>query len=256
MSDKIKLIALDVDGVISKGMKSNFDYKILNILADINSCAYKNRETPSNNSERVLAPVTIITGRPQPYVEALLQVIQGFVPAIFEQGTGFYDPASYIIGKNPDLKNLEMFNQIKSYVSAELAEKNMAVVQPGKEYTISLYSKNKEVHNNLKEMILEKNRNWDEYFDFIYSSNCLNIMPKGFHKGKGIELLSEKTGIPLCNILGVGDSDVDVEFLEKTGFSAAPANSSEKVKKAVSYIASKNYQDGLYEILEHYLLLP
>ena len=256
MSDKIKLIALDIDGVISKGMKSKFDNRILNILADINYRADKNRETPGNNSEQGIAPVTVITGRPQPYVEALLQIIQGFVPAVFEQGTGFYDPSSYVIGKNPDLENLKIFNQIKNHVSAEFAEKNIAVVQPGKEYTISLYSENTAVHYNLKEMILEKNSSWETYFDFIYSSNCLNIMPKGFHKGKGIELLSEKTGIPLRNILGVGDSDVDVPFLEKTGFSAGPANSSEKVKKAADYVALKNYQDGLYEILEHYSLLP
>ena len=248
MNKEIKLIALDIDGVVSRGMKSNFNYTILNILANINIRAKKNSEYP---------PVTVITGRPQPYIEALLQVIKGYVPAVFEQGTGFYDPGNYIVGKNPDLENTEIFYEMRQRILTELVSENRSVsVQPGKEYTMSLFSNDKNIHKNLKEMILDKNREWEKHFDFIYSSNCLNIIPKGFHKGRGISLLSEKTGIPLKNILGVGDSDVDVPFLEKIGFSAAPANSSDNVKKTADYTASKYYQDGLFEILDRYSLLP
>ena len=58
------------------------------------------------------------------------------------------------------------------------------------------------------------------------------------------------------NILGVGDSNVDIPFLEKTGYSAAPANGTDGVKKASDYTASKYYEDGLFEILDHFSLLP
>ncbi len=248
MKNNIKLIALDIDGVISKGMKSNFNYTILNILANINIRAKKNPYYP---------PVTVITGRPQPYVEALLQIIKGFVPAVFEQGTGYYHPKEYTVSKNPDLKNMDIFYEMKNKILTEIIRKNNSVfMQPGKEYTVSMYSTDREEHENLKKAVLDKNPEWAEYFDFIYSSNCLNIIPKGFHKGKGIDLLSEKSGVAAENILGVGDSDVDVPFLKKTGYSAAPANSSEKVKKTAGYIASKYYEDGLFEILDHYSLLP
>ncbi len=248
MNEEVRLIALDIDGVISRGMKSNFNYTILNILANINVRANKNPEYPA---------VTVITGRPQPYIEALLQVIKGFVPAVFEQGTGFYDPASYTVEKNPELKNTEAFYEMRQSILKEILPKNSSVsIQPGKEYTISIYSSNIDIHNNLKEMILELNKEWNRDFDFIYSSNCLNIIPKGFHKGNGITLLSDKTGVPLENILGVGDSDVDVPFLEKTGFSASPANGSDKIKKTANYISSRYYHDGLFEILDHFSLLP
>ena len=248
MKNNIKLIALDIDGVLSKGMRSTFNYSILNILAKMNIRASKDQKYPA---------VTLITGRPQPYVEALMQVIKGFVPAVFEQGTGFYDPADYITGRNPELKNTEAFFKMKNKILTEIMQENKEIeMQPGKENTISLYSKDKTLHSKLKDIILEKDPEWINYFDFIYSLNCLNIIPKGFHKGKGIDLLSEKAGIDIKNILGVGDSDVDVPFLEKTGYSAAPANASETVKKAADYTASKNYDEGLYEILDHYSLIP
>ncbi len=247
MNNKIKLIALDIDGVISKGMKSKFNYTILNILANMNCKAKKNPEHP---------PVTLITGRPQPYVEALLQVIKGFVPAVFEQGTGCYNPESYTVSRNPALGNIDKIYEIKQFIISDFVNKNIATLQPGKEYTISIYSSDNDIHLNLKKMITEKNGEWENYFDFIYSSNCLNIIPKGFHKGKGIDLLSEYSGIPVGNILGVGDSDVDIPFLKKAGISAAPANAPKKVKDVVDFTASKYYQDGLFEILDYYGLLP
>ncbi len=248
MKNNIKLIALDIDGVISKGMKSDINNTIINILSNINIRAKKDKNFP---------PVTFITGRPQPYIEALLQAINGFVPAVFEQGTGFYSPAKYITEKNPELGNIDIFYKLKQEIVTNLIQEyNSVKIQPGKEYTISLYSSDKELHKALKDIILEKNKEWDKFFDFIYSSNCLNIIPKGFHKGKGIELLSREAGIRLENILGVGDSDVDVPFLEKTGYSAAPANGTENVKKVSDYVAAKYYEDGLFQILDHFSLLP
>ena len=248
MKNSIKLIALDIDGVLSKGMKSTFNYTILNILANMNIRAQKNPKHPA---------VTLITGRPQPYVEALMQVIKGFVPAVFEQGTGFYDPAAYITGRNPELKNTDAFFRMKNKIITEIMQENKSIeMQPGKENTISLYSRDRDLHSGMKDLVLEKNPEWKDYFDFIYSLNCLNIIPKGFHKGKGIDLLSEKTGVETANILGVGDSDVDIPFLEKTGYSAAPGNASDEVKNAADFTASKHYDEGLFEILDHYSLLP
>ena len=50
MKTDIKLIALDIDGVVSKGMKSCFNYTILNILANINIKAKKKQYLSPGNS--------------------------------------------------------------------------------------------------------------------------------------------------------------------------------------------------------------
>ena len=57
------------------------------------------------------------------------------------------------------------------------------------------------------------------------------------HKGKGIELLASQTGYALGEMLGVGDSDVDLPFLDKVGYSAALANANLNVKRLVQYVA-------------------
>ena len=248
MGSRIKLIALDIDGVISRGKSSHISTEIINILSEINIKAFKDKTFP---------PATVITGRPGPYIEAFLQAIKGFAPAVFEQGTGLYNPQNYVFEKHPDLGNFADFESLKDLIKRDFVYPGIAVMQPGKEYTISLYSLDKELNFRLKDMIIEKaGSEVCGKFDFIYSSDSLNIMPAGFHKGKGIELLSAASGAALPDILGVGDSAVDIPFMLKTGYSAAPANSGDDVKKIAGYCSPEHDSDGLIDILNHFSLIP
>jgi hypothetical protein len=54
----------------------------------------------------------------------------------------------------------------------------------------------------------------------VYSTSCLIILPGAIDKGEGIRFLSDYTGTPLSRMLGVGDSDVDKQFLLLVGYSA------------------------------------
>ena len=70
-----------------------------------------------------------------------------------------------------------MFYSLKQKILTDIKSQYKSVeVQPGKEYTMSLYSTDKQLHNNLKKIILEINPAWTDSYDFIYSSNCLNII--------------------------------------------------------------------------------
>ncbi len=93
-----------------------------------------------------------------------------------------------------------------------------------------------------------------ESVDLLYSTSCLNVMPRGFHEGQGIEFLSRQTGCALEEMLGVGDSDVDLPFLTKVGYSAAPANACPKIKRLVQYVAPRPCSDGV-RILDHFGLM-
>mgnify|MGYP001494827217 FL=1 len=79
MGNTIKLVALDIDGVISKSKGAFYSGRIVRLLAEMNDKA---------SADRNLPPVTVITGRPSTYIESLLQAIHGFAPAVFEHGTG------------------------------------------------------------------------------------------------------------------------------------------------------------------------
>ena len=89
-------------------------------------------------------------------------------------------------------------------------------------------------------------------FDLASSPSCINILPRNIHKGKGIEFLSSFTGIKHSEILGVGDSGVDKEFLSLVGFSAAPANAEPDIKKIVQYNSPYKTGEGVRDILKHF----
>jgi len=265
MNSMIRLIALDIDGVISKSRGGFYAGRIINLLAQLNDMAARSRASVSasingngsiDSNSRVLPPVTVITGRPATYVESLLQAIHGFAPAVFEHGTGIYNPEGYTFKSHPDLVCLDELSELKNIINVSFVKKGLAVLQGGKDYSLSVISRDRNITGKLKDMILEAGGELCRKFDFIYSSDSLNIIPAGFHKGKGIEMLADEAGVPLESILGVGDSEVDIPFMEKTGFSAAPANAGEAVKVTADYVSELTLSEGLEDILRHFCLIP
>ena len=62
----IRLIVIDVDGVLSPGEAAPLDFAVLQRLAEVNDRARHDPHHPA---------VTLCTGRPAPYVEVLMQAI-------------------------------------------------------------------------------------------------------------------------------------------------------------------------------------
>ena len=90
----MKLIVLDIDGVLSPGEAHTFDLGLLARLSDLNRRARQGEAVPA---------VTLNTGRPSPYVEAVMQAIDGWQPALYESGAGLYFPQSYQFQAAPGL---------------------------------------------------------------------------------------------------------------------------------------------------------
>lgn len=65
------------------------------------------------------------------------------------------------------------------------------------------------------------------------------------------EMLKEKYNLRDIHIAYIGDDEFDLPVLERVGFSAAPANAMESVKKRVHYVCKKNGGEGaVREIIE------
>jgi hydroxymethylpyrimidine pyrophosphatase-like HAD family hydrolase len=92
----------------------------------------------------------------------------------------------------------------------------------------------------------------NESVDLVCSASCLNVLPRGIHKGKGIEFLVSQTHYGPGEMLGVGDSDVDLPFLAMVGHSAAPANANPDIKRLAHYVAPRLAADGVRDILDHF----
>ena len=241
----IRLLLFDVDGVLTRGEAKALDLDLLARLAEMNRAA---RADPSRPA------VTLCTGRPAPYVEVLCQAIDGHLPAIFENGCGLYEPRGYRFRPHPKLGHNAEFKAARDRLRTELVLPGKVFFQPGKEFSLSLFPLDGVTVPDLYPLAEAALGPAREAVDLAYSSSCLNVLPRGVNKGEGLRFLCERSGYRMEEILGVGDSDVDLQFLAFCGRSAAPVNAFEEVKRIVDYVAPRETADGVRDILKEFRL--
>jgi len=244
----IRLIVLDIDGVLTDGETKALDLGFLGKLAALNQLA-------RNDQRRLQRPypqITLCTGRPAPYAEALLQAIDGRLPAVFENGAGLYVPNGYRFLSHPELGNGKQMRAVRSRLEETLVQGQIAFLQPGKEYSLSIFAHNPEKTDELLKQTVSALGSLTEAVDLVYSASCLNVLPRDIHKGKGLDFLAEQIGINQEEMLGIGDSDIDLPFLARVGISAAPANANAAVKRLVDYVSPSPTSEGVNDILNHF----
>lgn len=65
--------------------------------------------------------VTLCSGRPPPYIEVLLQGIEGHLPAVYENGAGLYNPIGYQLTPHPDMRFItDRFRAVLERLEGEL----------------------------------------------------------------------------------------------------------------------------------------
>lgn len=84
------------------------------------------------------------------------------------------------------------------------------------------------------------------------------ITAKGISKQQAAAEVAKHSGIELKELLGVGDSTADWQFMKQCGYVAAMGNASDELKKAVatkgehSYIGRSVDENGILDILDHF----
>ena len=242
-SNPIQLLVFDIDGVLTGGEAKALDHHFLEQLASMNKIARQSSSCPA---------VTLCSGRAAPYVELMVQAIDGHLPAVFENGAGLYIPISYSFLPHTGLENGFNLQSIRQRLQENLVDTGFAFFQPGKEYTLTLFATNPVDTAKLQDETLNALGVLSEGVDLVRSPSCLNILPNGINKGGGIQFLAEKTGIAPIYMLGVGDSDIDLPFLSRVGYSAAPFNANPAVKSLVQYVSEKSYTEGVLDILDYF----
>ncbi|MFQ6057338.1 MAG: HAD family hydrolase [Anaerolineae bacterium] len=242
----LRLIVVDVDGCLTRGEAQPLDFGVLARVAEFNARA---RDNPS------LPAVTLCTGRPEPYVEVLMQAIGAFRPGIYENGGGLYFPREYRFVENPLITTemREVLGRVKRALRTEVVEPGLGYFQPGKEVSLSLYPLPGTTVGQLYRHVTRALRPYTAWYVAEESATCVNVIPRGVDKGTGVRWLSEETGVPLSRIGGVGDSTSDLKFLTLVGFAAAPANATPAVKERVHYVSPFENGEGLIDILERWV---
>ena len=107
-----------------------------------------------------------------------------------------------------------------------------------------------------KEMIEDALKDY-EYVDEleIYDSGfALHVTDKRVNKGSSLRRLCEQNGINMENVMAIGDSENDEDFLKEAGVKIAVGNADDSLKEISTYACENNFGDGVAEAIEKFAL--
>ena len=97
-----------------------------------------------------------------------------------------------------------------------------------------------------------------KYPDIRYQSykdsDLITILHKNVRKGRALEVVLRELDIPASQVVGFGDDDNDLDFLEICGTWVAMENATEKVKQKCSHICQSNEDNGVARWIEGNIL--
>jgi hydroxymethylpyrimidine pyrophosphatase-like HAD family hydrolase len=167
-------------------------------------------------------------------MESLMQAIDCTMPAICENGSYMFRITGRQEWFHPELPAdfEKRLTELIRAVKDELADPG-EVIEQGKVTSLTLVpapGKNCRHHEEKAHEIIAR---LGGAFEVGMSSGCLHFMFKKTGKGPAIPWLAEQVGIPPEQMAGIGDSAVDMPFLERVGLSAVPAQAPDVVKQSV-----------------------
>jgi hydroxymethylpyrimidine pyrophosphatase-like HAD family hydrolase len=185
----------------------------------------------------------------------MMQTIDGFMPAIYENGAGLYFPEGYRFAWNPAIpaKARRAITQVRRLLEHKVVQTGVGYFQPGKEMALTLFPMAGYTLDNVGQAALAALEGQNLPCRVEVGVTSVGIWLDGVDKGEGVKWLAEETGIPPSRMAGVGDAPGDICFLRPVGFSAAPANAEPEVKACVNYVSPYEYGRGLLDIVEQVL---
>jgi hydroxymethylpyrimidine pyrophosphatase-like HAD family hydrolase len=249
-AQSLRVVVTDIDGCLTPGEAAPWNFDVLRFIADLNRRA-RHGDAPF--------AVTLCTGRQQPYVEAMMQAVGGYLPAIYENGGGLYFPQTYRFLRHPvfTVKVRRQLDQIRATLERDLIEPGIAQFQPGKELTVTLFPGDPALP--LPE-IADRARTalgaLADGFSLYASVSSVEILPPGIDKGVGVEWLAREIAVPLAHFGGIGDAPADLTFLTRVAYSAAPANAAPAVQDKVQYVSPFDDTLGVRDILGRWVERP
>lgn len=239
-------IILDIDGCISPEESVPWDLDCFAELA--------RRSRSASQGHGPLPPFTLCTGRPQPYVEVLMKMLDIRAPAICENGAVLYtlhDNRSRY-GPGVTQEKIEGLRAVRSFIEREILEGHPELVyQFGKEAQLSVYSSRPEHFPQAREKIeaFVRERGGPELIITV-SHYYLNISLAGVDKGSTLAALLEELGVDKAHTAGVGDTEGDLPLRDAVGFFACPANATPAIRAVSDYVSPFPNIRGVLDILE------
>lgn len=215
----IKVYACDIDGCLAAAAHADYDLELLGRMADHNR---------RSGSDETVPALTLVTGRPHAYVDAVTQLLAIDLPVSFENGAGLATRRPYRAWLRDDLGSA--VGELKAF--GEVVEQRPGLtLQLGKEASLSVFPL--EVGRDLDDLEREVRDLLDDGgFSLLLdpSTDCVNVLVPGVDKRSGFDWLLEELGVDARAVAGIGDSVGDLGWLQRCAVSIAPANAVPEVR--------------------------
>jgi HAD superfamily hydrolase (TIGR01484 family) len=211
-----KLFVLDLDGCVTHPFITP-DWESITRIRELNILSRSDKSIPS---------LSICTGRPYAYAEAIAQWLDIQNPIVFESGGGVYFPNEQRLEfAAPFFEHFDKVQEMKQWIEHLVETKFPDVlIEFTKKTDAGL------VHSDEAKIVemfeLATDYVYKNYIDFEVhrTAASVNIILKDCSKGSGIKWLSKLLGITLDEIAYVGDSSGDISALKIVGTPYTPAN--------------------------------
>ncbi len=241
-----RLIISDIDGCISPEESVPWDFDpFLEFCRQVHPAATGQGELP---------PMTLCTGRPQPYVEALCKILDIRLPVICESGAVLYtlkdNRACYGPGVTAD--KITGLRAIRCFVEEQILPRHLGtLLQFGKEAQISVYCPDPQVLPGIGKLVANfaSQRGGPELI-INASHYYLNISLGGVDKGSAIAHILQEFGIDRAHAAGIGDTIGDLPIRQHVAFFACPSNSVPAIKEVADYVSPYPMMRGMLDILK------
>ncbi len=219
----IKLFVTDLDGCISYPFKTP-KWETIRQIRELNIQSRQDEHIP---------PMSICTGRPYPYAEAVAQWLDIRLPFVFESA------GLYIRNENrihSALKNtageLDPINAMRDWMRERIVpEFPSANIEFTKRMDAGIVSPEKEVIDRIIPIVQEKMTMDFPQLEMHTTDVSVNVLMPGNNKLQGMKLLAENLNISLENIAYIGDTGGDVLALEAVKLPFSPKNATAAVRK-------------------------
>lgn len=116
---------------------------------------------------------------------------------------------------------------------------------------IMLFSRNdSDTSGVLAEITREVNARFPDIRVTASTRNNIELNIATAHKGRALERLAEHLGLTLANCMAFGDGLNDLTMVEAAGVGVAMANAVDEVKRAAKVVTASNDEDGVAKALD------
>jgi phosphoglycolate phosphatase len=221
---KLKAIALDVDGTITD--------KTRKVCLNAIKAIYE--------AENRGIPVIIVTGNIMCSTRTI-SILFGTSGGLVAENGGVIES----LGRKQILGDIKECLRAYKFLKSKFNVKKV-------EYSDQRVSEVAIERNIPEEIVKETLKDYDvEVYDTKFA---IHITDPRVDKGSSLEMVARDLGIKPDEILAIGDSENDMEFLRTAGMKVAVANADEELKAIAEYITQKSYGDGVAEAINRFIL--